>query len=85
MLCSCGHEMVVTHGYAAGNDASTQRRYCPHCKRTYTSVTVIVIEDPGYGEGARSAKLRAKVSESVPDIKQLVRALLSNSYKRTQS
>ncbi len=67
MKCpKCNKRLIVTHRYAAGPKAGTQRLQCSDgtCNTVVTCTVIIKNVDPGYGEGA--AALAKKLAET-PD------------------
>jgi hypothetical protein len=48
----CGGKLDVTHSYAAGGTARTQRAVCKTCDIEYVATIVTTIEEAKHGAGA---------------------------------
>lgn len=56
----CSKPMKVTHSYTAGATARTQRLECVHCGTVAVAQAMIVLLNPGYGQGAESLAKRLR-------------------------
>jgi len=71
MNCSfCQTRLRVTRTVSAGPVGRTQEAECPACKRSFTTVTLILSDSEGYGNGAaavakkvRNGKINLETSE----------------------
>lgn len=70
MKCpKCKTRMIVTHVYTADDTSSTQRLSCPQCNQSCTSVVLMVVTDPIFGQGAY--KMAATMRKNKNKLKKL--------------
>lgn len=76
MQCpQCDKKLRTTHTYSAGGVGTSHSHICPKCRTRFTSVTMVVAEQPKYGDGALPVARR--LEQGFKQARQAIHAILA--------